>query len=394
MRGSIRKRGETWTAYWTVSDPDGSRRQRSKGGFHRKKDAQTHLNSVLTALGDGSYSEVQNKVMTVAQFLRNHWLPAVRTGATRQGTPRRASTVAQYECAVEKWLIPHIGGHRLVALTPAHVESGLRGLAEHGGKQGRPLSGRSCQLAHGVLRQALDYGARNGYVLRNVASLVDRPGAHSREMQCWTAGQAQTFLTAVAEDPLYAAWVLFLARGPRRAEVAGLRWPDVDLDAGTARIVHTRTSVGGRVETGEPKTAAGRRTLHLDAGLVRVLREHRKRQNEARLAAGPKWTDTGYVFVRDDGRPPHPEYFSDRFERLARKAGVPVIRLHDLRHTAVSLALADGTPVKVVQEMAGHSNPAITQGTYAHVMPGQHEAAGARLSGLLGLPVTEPLTNG
>ncbi|MDT7705416.1 MAG: hypothetical protein QOG20_1023 [Pseudonocardiales bacterium] len=97
--------------------------------------------------------------------------------------------------------------------------------------------------------------------------------------------------------------------------------------------------------------------------------------------------------VREDGLPPHPEHFSDRFEVLCRKAGVPAIRLHDCRHNAVSLALADGTPVKVVQEMAGHSSPTITQGVYAHVVPGQHEAAGARLSGLLGLSGLAASTN-
>lgn len=310
-----------------------------------------------------------------------------RTGATKSGTPRRSSTVEQYVTVSEKWLLPHLGGNRLVALTPAMVEITMATLAASGGRGGRGLSGRSCQLAHGVLKMALDHAVRNGYVPRNVAGLVDRPGATTREMKCWTASQAQTFLTSVAADRLYGAWVLFLARGPRRAEVAGLRWEDLDLDAGTARIVHTRVSIGGKVETSTPKTAAGRRTLHLDGGLIRVLREHRKRQVVDRLAAGPAWIETGYVFVREDGRPPHPEHFTDRFEVLARKAGVPVIRLHDCRHTAVSLALADGTPVKVVQEMAGHSSPAITQGTYAHMMPGQHEAAGARLSGLLGASV-------
>ncbi|OJY40306.1 site-specific integrase [Pseudonocardia sp. 73-21] len=385
MTGSVRKRGATWTAYWWVTDADGKRVQRSKGGFKLKKDAQSHLTTVLAAIGDGTYTEVQDKTMTVAQFLRDHWLPAARTGATKSGAPRRASTVAQYEIAVEKWIIPHIGGVRLVALSPKQVESALTALAATGGKGGRPLSGRSCQLAHGVLKMALEYGVRAGYCQKNSASLVSRPGAKSREMACWTAGQAQAFLAAVANDALYAAWVLFLARGPRRGEVAGLRWADVDLEAGTLRITKTRVSIGGRVEESEPKTAAGRRTLHLDAGLVAVLRAHRKAQMQARMAAGPGWTETGYVFVREDGLPPHPEHFSDRFEVLCRRAGVPVIRLHDCRHTAVSLALADGTPVKVVQEMAGHSNPAITQGVYAHVMPGQHEAAGARLSGLLGL---------
>jgi len=139
------------------------------------------------------------------------------------------------------------------------------------------------------------------------------------------------------------------------------------------------------VVTSQAKTTAGRRTVPLDPGLVSVLRAHRKRQLAERLAWGPASTDTGYVFTREDGEPYHPEHVSDRFETLARGAGVPVIGPHDCRHSAASLALADGTNVKVVQEMLGHASPAITQGIYGHVMPGMAEDAGRRLSNVLGI---------
>jgi len=202
-------------------------------------------------------------------------------------------------------------------------------------------------------------------------------------MTCWTAEQAQGFLVAATDDRLYAAWVLFLARGPRRGEIAGLRWSAVDLDAGRMQLVRTRLSVGGRVVDSEPKTAAGRRSLPLDPGLVAVLRRHRARQAEERLAWVPAWSDTGYVFTREDGTPLHPEHLSDRLETLARRAGLPRIRLHDLRHTAATLMLADGTPVNVAQEMLGHASPTITQEIYQHVLPGMAESAGQRLSSRL-----------
>lgn len=134
-----------------------------------------------------------------------------------------------------------------------------------------------------------------------------------------------------------------------------------------------------------PKTEAGRRTLHLDRGLVCVLRKHRAAQLEERLAAGPAWADSGHVFVREDGAPCHPEHLSDRFERLCAATGVRRIRLHDARHTAASLMLADGTPIKVAAEMLGHANPAITQGIYQHVLPGMAEDAGTRHSAALGI---------
>ena len=369
MTGSVRKRGATWTAYWWVTDADGKRVQRSKGGFKLKKDAQSHLTTVLAAIGDGNYTEVQNKMLTVAQFLRDHWLPAARTGATKSGAPRRASTVAQYEIAVEKWIIPHIGGVRLVALSPKQVESALTALAATGGKGGRPLSGRSCQLAHGVLKMALEYGVRAGYCQKNSAALVSRPGAKSREMACWTAGQVEAFLETdlVKIDRLYACWALALILGPRRGELAGLRWEDLDLtgDEPVMRVAKTRISIGGRVESSEPKTDRGKRTVPLPPNLVEALKRHRKRQVAEQLTAGPAWVESGLVFVEADGHPPHPESLSDRWEALVRRTGMKLIRMHDTRHTAATVMLLKSIPPHVVAAILGHDVPTLMK-TYAH----------------------------
>ncbi len=377
-------RGSTWTVYWFVTGPGGKRLQRSKGGFATKGAAQAHRIEVLAAVQSGSYSEPADKKITVANFLADHWLPVVRSGATKSGERRRESTLLSYRLTVEKWIVPYIGGERLLGLTPKHVEDMLSALGAYGGRGGRPLSERSVQYAYTVLKMSLDHAVRRGYVPRNVASLVDRPGARQPEMACWTAPEAQAFLASALEDRLYAAWVLFLARGPRRGELAGLRWADVDLDAGRVRVgLHTRLSVNGKAVESTAKTRAGRRTLGLDPGLLAILRAHRRRQLSERLAWGGAWQDTGYVFTREDGTPVHPEHFSDRFDRLIAEAGVRRIRMHDARHTAATLMLADGTPVKVAQEMLGHASPAITQGTYQHVLPGMAEAAGGALSALV-----------
>lgn len=141
-------------------------------------------------------------------------------------------------------------------------------------------------------------------------------------------------------------------------------------------------SVGGRVQTSAPKTAAGRRVIHLDAGLVAVLRAHRERRPRHGWPPGPAGSTRATCSPREDGRPPHPEHFSARFEALCKAAGVAVIRLHDARHSAATLMLAGGVPVKVAAEMPGRSSPTITQSTYQHVLPAMAEDAGARLSGL------------
>jgi integrase len=138
-----------------------------------------------------------------------------------------------------------------------------------------------------------------------------------------------------------------------------------------------RVVVNYEVHVSEPKTAKGRRSLALDPATVAALRQHRARQAEERLAVGPRWQDSGLVFTWPDGRPIHPQRFSTWFEQLARAAGLPRIRLHDMRHSYATAALAAGIPAKVVSERLGHATIAITMDTYSHVLPGlDAEAAG------------------
>ncbi len=132
-----------------------------------------------------------------------------------------------------------------------------------------------------------------------------------------------------------------------------------------------------------PKTTAGRRTVSLDDSLAAIIKSHRARQAAEKLATGGAYEDAGYVVCDELGGPYHPDTISGWFEAKAAEAKLPAIRLHDCRHTAASLLLASGTPVKVVSEMLGHSSPTITLAIYAHVMPGMSEEAGAALSASL-----------
>jgi integrase len=187
----------------------------------------------------------------------------------------------------------------------------------------------------------------------------------------------------VREDRLYAAWMLFATTGMRRGEVAGLRWADVDLAAGRVSPRKPRVQVNYQVHVSEPKTAKGKRSLALDPATIAALKEHRVRQASERLAVGPGWRDSGLVFTWGDGRPLHPERFSRWFDRLARETGLPRIRLHDVRHSYATAALAAGVPAKVVSERLGHANIAITMDTYSHVLPGMDELAAATVARLI-----------
>ncbi|MFY1597059.1 site-specific integrase [Micromonospora sp. WMMD737] len=188
----------------------------------------------------------------------------------------------------------------------------------------------------------------------------------------WTPAQLASFLDYVRGDSLYALWWLVALRGLRRGEAAGLRWVDIDLHDGQLSVVRQRTTAGYDVHEGPPKTAASRRTVALDTHTVQVLRQHRARQRERRgrrVGAGKVCHDSGYVFISPDGLPLHPGYLTQRFRLLVDRAGLPPIRLHDLRHGAATLAHAAGADMKTIQDQLGHANIRLTADIYTQVLP-------------------------
>jgi integrase len=169
---------------------------------------------------------------------------------------------------------------------------------------------------------------------------------------------------------LAAAFVLLATTGMRRGEALGLRWSDVDLDAGRLSIVQTITTVRDKMVITPPKTARSRRSVSLDPETVAALREHRRKQNEERLRAGEVWSGEGdFVFTDELGRPVHPSALSRLFTSYVRRADLPAIRLHDLRHTYATVALGAGVHPKIVSERLGHATTAVTLDLYSHVTP-------------------------
>jgi integrase len=170
-----------------------------------------------------------------------------------------------------------------------------------------------------------------------------------------------------------------LHTGLRRGELCGLRWRDVDLDAGTLTVASTRV-VAEQVEVGEPKTRAGARTIALVADTAAVLATWRRHQLAERMTAGPAWTDHGLVFTDELGVPPHPETVTRWWREAIARAGLRPIRLHDARHTAATLMLRAGTRTKVVSERLGHADIAVTQRIYEHVSQADDQDAADALA--------------
>jgi integrase len=219
--------------------------------------------------------------------------------------------------------------------------------------------------------------------MRNPALFAPPPTPRRGELRTWTAEELRQFLDSVRDDRLYAAWRVAALTGMRRGEVLGLRWADLDLDAGWLAVRQTLVVVENHFEISEPKTTRGHRQLALDPETIMALRSHRKNQAAERLAAGPAWTTSALVFTRQDGTPLHPEHVRRLFDRHLQRAGLPRIRFHDLRHTHATLALQAGVHPKVVSERLGHTTVAMTLDVYSHAIPAMQQEAATIVADLL-----------
>ena len=259
---------------------------------------------------------------------------------------------------------------------------------------GDDQTGASLARIRATLRAALNAALRQGLVGMNPACRVEMPparrpkavvwtSARVQEWQrtgqrpaVWTAGQTAQFLHAIGSHRLYAAYHLVALRGLRRGEAAGLRWCDVDLDAGVATISQQLQQYGGHLVVGPPTTAPTGRTIARDPTTGAALRRHPRRQARERLEAAGSYRESGFVFTGVRGDPLAPDRLTRTFRQLTAVAGLPPIRLHDLRHGAATLALAAGVDLRVVQDMLGHCSIVLTADTYTSVLPEvAHQAA-------------------
>ena len=274
-------------------------------------------------------------------------------------------------------LLPNLARIRLAKLTPQDVATCLRRVEMAG-------SAYTARGAREILRTALNQAVRWELVSRNVAALTDAPRHRTRQIEPLTPGQASTLLAAVADHRLEALITVAVGLGLRQGEALGLRWEDVDLDAGVLSVRQTLERAGSKPRFGEPKTARSRRTITMPGIVADALRRHRTRQLKKRLVAGARWQDSGLVFTTTIGTAIDKSGLHKAFKAVLRAAGLPDIRYHDLRHTAATLLLAQGVDPRTIMETLGHSQISLTMNTYAHVMPALQWEAAAKMDAILG----------
>jgi integrase len=372
--GQILVKGEgAWLVRWYVGRlPTGRYKYKSEVVKGSRRAAERKLREVLRLRDQGV--ELDTGRITLDQHL-DDWLVQLEGKKARR-------TLDHYRTVFRLYVRPVLGPRRLDKITLGHIEDDLiAGMRERG------LSGRTIRLAVSILGAAFKWGTRRGRLIRNPAESAHVPQHRPKEMMALTPDQVRAFREAVADDPHAALYDFLLFTGCRPGEALALRWKDLDLEAGVARIQQAlsrwaaKKQDDGKViekagwEFRDPK-AGSARVVPLPPSLIASLRAHRKVQGEYALKLGTKYRrELDLVFANEDGGPLEGRNLVQRsFKPALLEAKLPAtVRLYDLRHTHASNLLAAGAPIKAVADRLGHASAKMTLDRYAHVLAGQGE---------------------
>lgn len=307
-----------------------------------------------------------------------HWLDNVAAPSIRY------KTFAYYKTAIDKYLAPMLGSHRLDRLEPEHIERTYRNLRQNG------TSSSTLQQVHRTLRASLNEAVRREKIGKNPALIVKAPSSAGGEITPLTVTEAKQILDVARTQRNGPRWAIALSLGLRQGEALGLKWSDLDREESTLtvrRALQRQTwqhgcdsnsscarkrgadcpsrHSGGLVEV-KPKSSAGRRLVHVPKPLLDALSWHEAAQANERLTAGDLWHDEGWIFATPDGRAIDPRVDYQQWRELLRQADVRRARLHDARHTAATMLLVLNVPRRAVMDIMGWSEISMTN-RYQHV---------------------------
>ena len=369
MRGSVRQKSKnSWQIQiYTGIGPDGKRRRHFETVIGRKGDAQRRLTELLASLDKGVYTPLGK--LTLAGLL-SQWLQGyVKTNCSIR-------TLESYQSTAEHHLIPVLGHIQLKQLTPQAIQA-------YYGQACEKLSSKSVLYHHRILKHALKYAVRQGYLGRNPCDLVDPPKPQKKAMRTLTPAEVAILLETASDSRFYPVIYTAVGTGLRQAELLALRWRDINFDSesiSVSRALYKRRSV---CQFTEPKTAHSRRRVSIPSKLTDYLKEYRAERESLSLHLGGLPHLDDLVFASIEGKPLDPGVLSHAFAKIARRAGLQGVRFHDLRHTFASLMLLRGAKPKVISEALGHASVAFTMDVYSHIMEGMASEAIALLNEVL-----------
>lgn len=365
--GITKRKDGRYVGRYTVHTPDGPKRKTIYGrkyGEVERKLAEARGDAARGIFYEGGET-------TVGEYLEA-WLGDSVLGTVRQRTYER------YETDIRVHLKPSaLGRVKLKALNAAHVR------ALHRLKLDSGLAPRSVRNIHRTLSKALKQAVSDGLIPRNACDGVACPKPHGEEVRPLGRNQVRALFEAARGDRLEALYTVAVTTGLRRGEIQALRWSDVDLDTGYLRVRRTLSEARSGTVFENPKSGKGR-GIRLSQKAIQSLRAHRQAQNEERLRLGPIWEDSGLAFTSRIGTYIGGGNLHRAFKKMLTRAGLPEeTRFHDLRHTCATLLLTRGVHPKVVQELLGHADIALTLNVYSHVLPDMGGAAAGAMDDAL-----------
>jgi len=361
------RKGKQWVAQIFLEH--GKTRQRY---FSTEKEAADALHAMLYEQRQGTL--ITERDQTVTQHFER-WFAVHKTKI-------RHSTYLTYRSALDKHILPAFGHLPLRKLTARDLDTFYARKMEEG------LSSSRIHALHTVIYMALQQAIRWRLLARNVGEDVSLPrGTTPHERRTLTPEQAQKLLDVAQGHRLEAMLTLALATGMRRGELLALRWQDIDIKNKRLSVQRSVSRLPGGHRVSEPKTASGKRSITLPPFVIEALQQHRVRQLETKLNVGPAWEEHDLVFCNTYGRFLNSASLYDLFTSLVKKAGLPHMRFHDLRHSAATILLAMKVPVKVIQELLGHSSITTTLNVYGHVLPSMQEEAMDKMERMFGKDV-------
>ena len=370
--GSVCRRADgRWQISLTVGmKPDGGPKRRT---WYAATEQEAHdLRRDLAY--QYSKGELQPNDPAPFSVIAQRWLTLKKASVQEQ-------THSSYAQMLKSHVLPSIGTMQVAKITRATIESLLIDLSAQG------VGHRSKVLALWLTTSVLKYACNHGLLKANPAASVVIPKRHQRfRPSPWTHIETARFLDAACEERLYAAFYLLLVGGLRRGELLGLKWQTVDLVNGVIVVKEAlRKRAGGGVEFAQPKTNSSRRQIYIGTDVVEVLKAHRGLQLLESTHAADLWVEHDLVFSTAIGTPIHPDNLKRVLKRICAQADVPVIRVHDLRHTYASLALRSKVDDKVLSQRLGHTDVTFTRSVYQHTCEDQHRSAALSMELLIGL---------
>jgi integrase len=452
MKGHISKRGKTW-AYWFDIDPDpltGKRRQQTKSGFKTEKAAwkacrdaiaEYERGRVVTATRrkvgaalDEWLTRIDHSIKpSMAQNWRNYaayyvvpyigerdvqeidggvcdalyakLLAEGRVKAKPKTAPAKKAVHVRrvmadgkiqpcrpYRYDAVRCYRVHAGDDPLIG-QPIEASKRVRKNAKQADRKtpSPGLEPKTVVNTHRMLHRAWEDFTVWGWAKRNVVADAHPPRVPRKGRRVWTVGQLQTFLQRSRSDRFFALWVLEVTSGMRRCELAGARRDLLDLDAGTLEIEATRVVVDGKVIESDGKTENAQHTLALDPFTLAVLKVHVEMLDQERKDFGPDYHDHGVLFCWENGKPPHPDTITRRFKKLASKAGLPEIDLHDVRHSYATAGRNAKIDWKALSKRIGHADVAFTMKQYVQTdLDADREVANTLATLIVGGVLTSP----